>query len=351
MSAVILPVHTPALFQHAVAEAARLLRDGEVVALPTETVYGLAANAWSPEAVRRIFEIKRRPAHNPIIVHVAGADMAHACAHEWPALAGKLASAFWPGPLTVVVPRSDRIPDVVTAGGPTVGLRWPFHPFMQAVIRACGFPLAAPSANPANALSPTAASHVAAALGTSIPLIVDGGESNVGIESTVVDATGPVPRILRPGMISSDDVARACGREPVGPGGDPRGGDRGVEGPAGPAGQATLRSPGLLSRHYAPRARLHVLKWESDDDLARQLSARGLVPAEGWIIAHSRIPAMDRFPNVRFIPDDAEAFARALYAELHAADASGVAWLVVERVPSSPAWAGIADRLARAQAR
>lgn len=347
MSAVTLSVHTPALFQHAVAEAARLLSAGEVVALPTETVYGLAANAWSPEAVRRIFEIKRRPAHNPIIVHVASADMAHACAREWPELAGRLASAFWPGPLTVVVPRSQRVPDVVTAGGPTVGLRWPFHPFMQAVIRACGFPLAAPSANPANALSPTSAAHVAAALGASIPLIVDGGESNVGIESTVVDATGAVPRILRPGMISAEDVARACGREPVGPGAIAPPGDAGG---AGDAARSALRSPGLLSRHYAPRARLHVLKWESDDDLARQLSARGLVPAEGWIIAHSRIPSGDRFPHVRFIPDDAEAFARALYAELHAADASGVAWLVVERVPSSPAWAGIADRLERAQA-
>ena len=217
MPAEVLPVHTPALFKQAVARASCLLRHGHVVALPTETVYGLAANAWDPHAVRQIFAIKQRPAHNPVIVHVADADVAHACAREWPALAARLARAFWPGPLTLVVPRSNRIPDVVTAGGPTVGLRWPFHPIMQAVIRECGFPLAAPSANPANALSPTTAQHVASSLGHAIPLLVDGGESNVGIESTVVDVTGPAPRILRPGMISSDDIARACGIPPAGP--------------------------------------------------------------------------------------------------------------------------------------
>jgi len=339
----ILPVHTPALFREAVAQAAARLRAGEVVALPTETVYGLAANAWSPEAVRRIFHVKQRPAHNPVIVHVASADMAHACAREWPLLAARLASAFWPGPLTLVVPRSGRVPNVVTAGGDTVGMRWPFHPFMQAVIRECGFPLAAPSANPANALSPTTARHVADAFGDVIPLIVDGGESNVGIESTVVDVTGPVPRILRPGMISSEDIARACGMAPMVMNvGDAAGG----EGETGV--QRPLRSPGQLSRHYAPRARLHVLEWASDDDLGRQLAVRRLEPDRGWIIAHSRIPAEGRFPHVRFIPDDPEAFARALYAELHAADADGIQWVVVERVPDSPAWAGIADRLARA---
>src|SRR6516164_3682583 len=160
MAAEILPTHTPALFQTAVRRAAELLRAGEVVALPTETVYGLAANALAPRAVSRIFITKGRPAHNPIIVHVASLDLARHCVAHWPGLVDKLARAFWPGPLTLVLPRANSIPDVVTAGGSTVGVRWPSHPFIQAVIRECGFPLAAPSANPSNALSPTTADHV-----------------------------------------------------------------------------------------------------------------------------------------------------------------------------------------------
>src|SRR2546425_4786191 len=146
----LLPTHTPQLFQAAVRRAVELLRAGEVVALPTETVYGLAANALDAQAVERIFEIKDRPPHNPIIVHVASLAMARSCVTSWPALADKLARAFWPGPLTLVLRRAKTIPAVVTAGGPTVGVRWPNHPFIQAVIRECGFPLAAPSANPSS---------------------------------------------------------------------------------------------------------------------------------------------------------------------------------------------------------
>src|SRR6266540_5788679 len=167
----ILPTHTAPLFEAAVARAAELLRAGELVALPTETVYGLAANALDPRAVAKIFEVKRRPADNPIIVHVAGVAMARRCVTEWPPLADKLARAFWPGPLTLVLPRSREIPDLVTAGGGTVGVRWPGHPFMQAVVRECGFPLAAPSANRSARLSPTNAAHVREALGERVQLI------------------------------------------------------------------------------------------------------------------------------------------------------------------------------------
>ena len=180
----ILPTHTPGLFQKAVHRAAELLRAGEVVALPTETVYGLAANALDEAAVAKIFQIKGRPAHNPIIVHVAGNEMARDCVKDFPALAEKFSKSFWPGPLTLVLPRAGKIPDAVTAGGETVGVRWPSHPFMQAVIRECGFPLAAPSANLSNQISPTNAEHVRAQLGGKISLIVDGGQSQVGIEST-----------------------------------------------------------------------------------------------------------------------------------------------------------------------
>ena len=153
MKTEVLPTHTRALFQAAVARAVELLRAGEVVALPTETVYGLAANAWDAKAVARIYEAKGRPAHNPVIVHVASVEMAKRCVADWPAQAEKLAKAFWPGPLTMVLPRAKTIPDIVTAGGETVGVRWPSHPFIQEVIRACDFPLAAPSANLSNQIS------------------------------------------------------------------------------------------------------------------------------------------------------------------------------------------------------
>jgi L-threonylcarbamoyladenylate synthase len=185
-----------------IAEAAEILKTGGLVGMPTETVYGLAANALDGQAVARIFQAKGRPAFNPLIIHVPNAAAAETYVefNEW---AFSAAAAFWPGPLTLVLTRSERIPDVVTAGGPTVGIRWPSHPFMQAVIRECGFPLAAPSANPSDRLSPTCAEHCAQGLGERIPLIVDGGQCAVGIESTVVDVTGPFPRILRPGVITA----------------------------------------------------------------------------------------------------------------------------------------------------
>src|SRR5205085_9732150 len=187
--------HTPALFKEAVREAALLLNNGEVVALPTETVYGLAANAFNAQAVKKIFSIKGRPLLNPIIVHVASREMALQCVAEWPGTGEKLATAFWPGPLTLVLRRSSQIPDVVVAGGPTVGVRCPSQPLMQEVIRTCIFPLASPSANRSNELSPTTAGHVQKSLGQNIPLIVDGGPSRVRIESTVVDLSVHPPRL------------------------------------------------------------------------------------------------------------------------------------------------------------
>ena len=331
MSVEILPTHTPRHFHAAVERACELLKRGEVVALPTETVYGLAANAWDERAVRRIYEVKGRPSTNPLIVHVADGQMASDCSQDWPDLATRLASRFWPGPLTLVVPKSEKIPAGVTAGGETVGVRWPFHPFMQAVIRGCGFPLAAPSANLANQLSPTSAEHVRAGLGERIPLIVDGGESNVGIESTVVDVTGEVPRILRPGMIGADEIAAVAGAVA-------RGGE----------GGSVLRSPGLLEKHYSPRARLVIRSWIDEADLVRQIGELGGVGEEVWVISHTRLPLSGRISNVVMIPAEPEAFARALYAELHRGDQAGARLIVVEEVPVSGDWDGIADRLRRA---
>ena len=314
--------------------AAELLRAGELVALPTETVYGLAANALAARAVERIYEIKGRPAHNPIIVHVAGLEMARQCVADWPATAEELARAFWPGPLTMVLRRSMAIPDIVTAGGDTVGVRWPSHPFIQAVIRACGFPLAAPSANPSNQISPTNSAHVAKNLGEKVPLIIDGGQAQVGIESTVIDLTANPPRVLRPGMIHAESLAAVLGA---------LGGET-----AGTANEGALRSPGQLPRHYSPKARLKMSLWRDSADLHAQIAGQKLRMDKVHIIAHTVIPSDEGLGRVSVIPHDAEAFARALYAELHACDEGGAEWIIVEALPDGPEWRAVADRLKRA---
>ena len=331
----IMATHNAALFQAAVTRAAELLRAGQLVALPTETVYGLAANAWNADAVGRIFDAKGRPAHNPIIVHAASLELARRCVSEWPPLAAKLAAAFWPGPLTLVLPRSPEIPDVVTAGGGTVGVRWPSHPLIQAVIRACDFPLAAPSANRSNQISPTTAEHVFKGLGGRIPLIVNGGPSQVGIESSVIDLTCSPPRVLRPGMIHAESLLAAMGGSELqisGPGHNPM----------------LLRSPGLLPKHYSPKAPLVLLQWKNENDLAAQLSDSSVNPNKIHVIAYHAIPLRRNFGRVSVIPHDAEAFARAIYAELHQCDEAGAELIVVETPPPGEAWQAIADRLSRA---
>ena len=338
MIAEVLPTHTPALFGAAVKRAATLLRAGEVVALPTETVYGLAANALDEKAVAKIFQIKGRPANNPLIVHIVGVEMAGRCVMSWPDAAEKLARAFWPGPLTLVLPRAKWLPDIVAAGGSTVGVRWPGHPFIQAVIRECGFPLAAPSANLSNRVSPTNAGHVRKQLGDLISLIVDGGQSQIGIESTVLDLTASPPRVLRPGMIHIESLAAVIGEVSS------------RKSASGSESTKTLPSPGLLKKHYAPKARLLVLSWRNDADLNSQLSTLNPQLLDCHIIAHTKIPAGLGAANVSVIPHDAEAFARAIYAELHRCDAAGAELIVVESPPESPEWAGIVDRLRRAAA-
>lgn len=339
----ILPTHTPSLFAIAVARAVEVLKKGGLVALPTETVYGLAANAFDPPAVARIFALKRRPSHNPIIVHVASRDMARELANPWPKLADELADRFWPGPLTVVVGRSKHIPDIVTSGGPTVGIRWPIHPLMQAVIQTAGFPLAAPSANLANQISPTCATHVAEQFGDELSLIIDGGDCNVGIESTVVDVTGTHARVLRPGMISSAALSlfKSITQEPR---------EFNPAFPVIPTGTVETfpRSPGMQARHYAPKGRLVIWKWEHEADLHRRMVGEGIDPDTVAILAFDRIPLSGRFNQVHVIPDDPEAYARALYGQLHACDAHGNTCIIVEEPPVSGEWEGIRDRLRRA---
>lgn len=326
-----LPAHTPELFRKAVQSAAELLRAGEVIALPTETVYGLAANALDKMAVAKIFQIKGRPSNNPIIVHVAGLEMARRCVADFPSLAEKCSKAFWPGPLTMVLRKSDAVPAIVTAGGDTVGVRWPSHPFIQAVIRECDFPLAAPSANLSEHISPTNAGHVRKQLGGKIRLIVDGGQAQVGIESTVLDLSISPPQILRPGMIHAESLAAA-----------------GVPVAACPLPGGTLKSPGLFKKHYAPKAKLLTLAWRDDADLLGQVLVRKFRAGNVHVIAHTQIPSDKSFAGVSVIPHDAEAFARGLYAELHRCDEAGVQAIVVEAPPDLPEWFGVADRLRRA---
>ena len=337
MKTEIAPTHTPELFQKAVRRAAELLRAGEVVVLPTETVYGLAANALDEKAVTKIFQIKGRPSHNPIIVHVVGMEMAKSCAKIFPALAEKLAKSFWPGPLTLVLPRAKKIPEIVAAGGETVGIRWPSHPFIQAVISECDFPLAAPSANLSEHVSPTNAEHVRKQLGGKIPLVVDGGQSQVGIESTVLDLITSPPQILRPGMIRAESLAAVCGEVQ-----SPESQVQGLD--------SALRSPGLLKKHYSPKAKLLVLNWRNDADLKSQIANHKSQIRNCHVVAHTKIPLGEIFLSVSVIPHDAEAFARAIYAELHRCDAAGAELIIVEAPPDSPEWLGISDRLRRASA-
>jgi L-threonylcarbamoyladenylate synthase len=247
----------------------------------------------------------------------------------------------------MVLPRSAEIPALVAAGGPTVGVRWPGHPFFQAVISECGFPLAAPSANLSNSLSPTNATHVHQQLAGRIPLIVDGGQSQVGIESTVIDLTTDPPAVLRPGMIHDESLIAVTGDL--------------VSAQTKNLGR-TLKSPGLLKKHYAPKAKLIVLGWANEIELRTQIGEYQSAQATGsdsrtmhraprtHVIAHTRIPSGEGFAAVSVIPHDAEAFARAIYAELHRCDDARADLIIVEALPQTPEWRALSDRLSRASA-
>lgn len=305
-------------------KAAALIRAGRLVAFPTETVYGLGANALDAAAVRRIFEAKGRPSSSPLIVHVSSVEMARGLAAEWPAEAEKLAERHWPGPLTLVVEKQARIPDEVTAGLKTVGLRMPAHPLALALIEAAGCPIAAPSANRFTELSPTSAEHVRKSLGDAVDLILDGGTTPVGIESTVL-ALRPRPLLLRPGMIGREEIEELIG---------PVGTLEGVESGAHPA-------PGLHARHYSPRTRLVLVRGGVLPEAGRGpiASARGLEggTGRGVYLKHGET-----------MPGAPAEYAAALYATLHRLDEEGFDWIAVEEPPDEPGWQGIRDRLRRA---
>jgi L-threonylcarbamoyladenylate synthase len=312
--------------------AGEILRRGGLVAFPTETVYGLGAHALDPRAVARIYAAKGRPGYNPLIVHVADVEGARRLAARWPAAAERLAGAFWPGPLTLVVPRAAGVPDVVTAGLPSVALRIPRHPVALALLRVAGVPVAAPSANRSTEISPSTAAHVAKGLGDRVDLILDGGPAVVGIESTVLDVTGERPVLLRPGGIAIDELCPVVG-EVLLPSATPH------EGEARP-------SPGMMDRHYAPRGRVRLFsadERDAVDDEVRDASEEG--ERTGAILLAA--PQLGTGLTIR-LPDDPAGYAARLYAALHDLDDAGCALILVERVPDGPGWDGVRDRLRRA---
>jgi L-threonylcarbamoyladenylate synthase len=314
-----------------IEEAAAILRRGGLVAFPTETVYGLGANALDVAAVAGIFAAKGRPSYNPLIVHVVDESAARALAAEWPETASRLARAFWPGPLTFVLRKRDVIPDNVTAGLDSVALRVPAHPVALALLRAAGVPLAAPSANRSTGLSPTTAEHVVRSLGERVALILDGGPTDVGIESTVVDLRGTRPAILRPGVIGEPALAPIIG-------------ELSVRDDAG--GEAPRPAPGMLDRHYAPRARLVLFDAADAGRIAaeaRRVSAQG-GKAAALVIGVAFPDATEVLP----MPGNAARYARRLYAALHELDERRATVIFVERVPNGEAWDGVRDRLQRA---
>jgi L-threonylcarbamoyladenylate synthase len=290
--------------------AAGILRTGGLVAFPTETVYGLGANALDRTAVLRIYEAKGRPSTSPLIVHVAGFEMVADIVAEWPESAARLAERFWPGPLTLVVKRNAKVPSEVSAGLDTVGVRMPAHPVARELIRRSGVPVAAPSANRFTQISPTTAEHVRVGLGDRIDMILDGGATEVGIESTVLSLTTEAPVLLRPGMITAAEIEAVIG--PVSAGAETIPG-------------APHSSPGMHARHYAPRTPLYLLY-------------KGHPPPQG----------RGKLLN---LPSDPDAFAASLYASLHTADTEGWDWIAIERPPESAEWSAIWDRLRRASTR
>lgn len=292
-----------------IAHAAALIRAGKLVAFPTETVYGLGANALDAAAVDRIFQAKNRPRNSPLIVHVDSVEMARRFAAEWPAAAETLARRYWPGPLTLVLPKTPEIPDIVTAGLPTVGLRVPAHPLALELIREARVPIAAPSANRFTELSPTAAEHVDQSLAD---FVLDGGPAQVGIESTVLSLAGPAT-LLRPGVIPLPEIEALIGPVQL------------SEAPA----EGPHASPGMHARHYRPKTPLYLLT-----------GADAVPPGQGaWLrLGHE-------------MPSNPLEYGAALYDTLHRLDRQGLDWIAVERPPDTPDWAGIMDRLMRAAVR
>ena len=305
-----------------VRRAAQILRAGGLVAFPTETVYGLGADASSETALKKLYAVKRRPADHPVIVHFASAEDAFGWAREVPGAARRLAARFWPGPLTLILKRAPQVGDFVTGGQDTIGLRVPSHPVAQALLKSFGSGVAAPSANRFGRVSPTSAAHVREDLGNEVDAVLEGGESEVGIESTIVDLSRGRAVLLRPGAISQADLEQTLGEALSLP-------DAGAP-----------RASGTLERHYAPQTPMRLVPAHAlDAEIAR---AGGRVA----VLAFSRPDA--RAARWLRMPRDAAGYARRLYAALRELDRSGCAQILVEQPPEEAEWLALRDRLKRA---
>ena len=318
-----------------IERAAAIIRDGGLVAFPTETVYGLGADAFSEAAVRRIFEAKGRPPTNPIIVHVGSMEVARDVVSLWPQQAAQLAAAFWPGPLTIVLPKSQRVPHMVTAGRETVAVRMPAHPVALALLKACAVPVAAPSANRSSSVSPTRADHVLKGLGGRIDAVLDGGPTSVGIESTVVDLTGESVCVLRPGSVNRMQIESVL-NEPVD--------FLSVHLEVG----ESARAPGMQSRHYAPSAQVEIIEAAR---LIARLQDVGAPAVEIGVLAISpQVASAAQLASnavVKVMPGDPESYAGQLYLALHELDDRAATAILIESPPRGEDWRAVHDRLNR----
>lgn len=304
-----------------VEKAIQLLKAGKVIAVPTETVYGLAGDACNEQAIRQIFALKNRPADHPVIVHIAGAEQLADWARQIPDTAFQLAKKFWPGPLSFVLKKADHVSSLVTGGQDTIALRSPNHPLTHEILKGFGGGIAAPSANRFGQLSPTCAEHVAKSF-PELPLIVDGGPCQVGIESTILDLSSNAPRILRPGMISKEQIERVIGSS--------------VE----QAEKTSPRASGSRPSHYAPNTKTTLLKTKELENFILRATQR--------IILLS-FDMHDEWPCKTFVmPKDPAAYAHIIYQTLHDADQKNFELIVIETPPTTPEWSAILDRLTRA---
>jgi L-threonylcarbamoyladenylate synthase len=312
-----------------IAQAAEVLRSGGLVAFPTETVYGLGGDASNVDAVKRIYTAKGRPRNHPLIVHLARVEQVSQWAQSFTPAAQLLAERYWPGPLTLIVKRAPHVNDLVTGGQDTVALRVPSHPVAHALLEAFGGGVAAPSANRYGRVSATTAEHVRAEFGNTIACVLDGGATDVGIESTIVDVSGDAPALLRPGHITARDLEATLGHALATP------------------GAASPRAPGTLAKHYAPQTPLMVMEADLVLELASSMARQGQKVA---VLARSALqPVLSGLTWVA-APRDAAGYAHDLYANLRALDVAGCNAILVEQPPLEAEWAAVLDRLMRAAA-
>ena len=318
----------------AIDYAANLLRQGRLVAFPTETVYGLGADASNPDAVRRIFQAKGRPADHPLIVHIPSVDSLNDWALTVPDAAKQLAACFWPGPLALILNKKPEVPLVVTGGQNTVGLRMPDHPVALRLLQAFGGGIAAPSANRFCRISPTQAAHVAEELGDAVDLILDGGACQVGVESTIVDLSGNRPKLLRPGHITRLEIETVLQTELM------------IISPQSEqTNQAEMRAPGMMAVHYAPLTLAMLCPADRLPEIIKDLKFRN---KKIGILAYSLKQAENRLTRIIRMPEQAEDYAQALYASLRELDSLQLDMILVEQPPVTEAWRAINDRLCKA---